>query len=404
MRFEYLKYAFTNIRHRKLRSWLTMIGIFIGIAAVVALISIGQGMQNAINEEFSKVGADRLTIQPAGGFAGAYVSEKLYQSDVDVVNRVKTVEFATGVIMQTGRVKFKGETQSAAIFGIGSDDETRRFIEKIDFFLVEEGRQFKSIDNNVAILGSNVAADMFDREVLLGDKITVENKEFKVIGIQKKSGSPMHDNMVRITTESAQELFGLDEAKEVSMIFAKVKLGMDPSIVADDVRDALRKDHNVKEGQEDFVVVTAGQMIEGFNNILLVVQTVLVGIAAISLIVGGIGITNTMYTSVVERTREIGIMKSVGARNRDIVSIFLMESAMLGFFGGILGVIIGLSVSKAIELVAVSAGVNVLKAYFGLELVAGALIFSMVVGTMSGALPAKSAARMNPVDALRSTI
>lgn len=381
-----------------------MIGIFIGIAAVVALISIGQGMQNAINEEFSKVGGDRLTIQPAGGFAGAYVSEKLYMSDVDVVNRVKSVEFATGVIMRTARVKFKGETGNAPIFGVGSDDETRQFIEKIDFFLIEDGRQFKSVDNNVAILGSNVAADMFDREILLGEKITVEGKEFKVIGIQKKSGSPMHDNMVRIILDSAQELFDLKETEEVSMIFAKVKPGQDPLIVAEDVRDALRKDHNVKEGQEDFIVVTAAQMIEGFNNILLVVQAVLVGIATISLIVGGIGITNTMYTSVVERTREIGIMKSVGARNNDIISIFLIESAMLGFFGGILGIIVGLSVSKGIEFLAVSVGVIMLKAYFGLELVAGALIFSMVVGTISGALPAKSAAKMNPVDALRSMI
>ncbi|MCK5473960.1 MAG: ABC transporter permease [Candidatus Aenigmarchaeota archaeon] len=404
MLFEYAKYAFKNIRHRKLRTWLTLIGIFIGIAAVVALISIGQGMQNAINEEFSKSGADRLTIQPAGGFAGAYVSEKLYESDVDVVNRVKSVEFATGVIIQTGRIKYKDQTKSASIFGVGSDEETRRFIEKVDFFLIEEGRQFKSIDNNVAILGSNIASDMFDREIILGEKIFVENKEYKVIGIQKKSGSPMHDNMVRITTESAQELFDLKKTKEVSMIFARVKPGIDPLMVAEDVRDALRKDHDVKEGQEDFIVVTAEQMIEGFNNILLVIQVVLVGIAAISLIVGGIGITNTMYTSVVERTREIGIMKSVGAKNSDIVSIFLMESAMLGFFGGILGIIIGLSVSKAVEIAAVYSGINVLKAYFGYELIAGALIFSMSVGIISGVMPAKNASKMNPVDALRSMI
>ncbi len=361
-------------------------------------------MQNAINEEFQKAGADRITIQPAGGFAGAYVSEKLYQSDVDVINRVKSVDFATGVIIKTGRVKYKEQTESASIFGIESDEDTRRFIEKVDFFLIEEGRQFKSIDNNVAILGSNIASDRFDREIVLGEKITVEGKEFKVIGIQKKSGSPMHDNMVRITTDSAQELFGLEKTEELSMIFAKVKPGFDPLVVAEDVRDALRKDHDVKEGEEDFIVVTAEQMIEGFNNILLAVQAVLVGIAAISLVVGGIGITNTMYTSVVERTREIGIMKSVGAKNSDIISIFLMESAMLGFFGGILGVIIGLSVSKAIELVAVSAGVTVLRAYFGIELIFGALLFSMVVGTVSGVLPAKSAARMNPVDALRSMI
>ena len=404
VKLEYAKYALKNIRHRKLRTGLTLIGIFIGIAAVVALISIGQGMQNAINEEFTKAGADRITITPAGGIAGAYVSEKLYQSDVDVIRKVNSVDFTAGVIIKTGRVKYKDETKSASIFGIPPDEETRRFIENVDFFLIEEGRQFKSTDNNVAILGSKTASEMFDRQIRLGEKITVENKEFKVIGIQKKSGSPLHDNMVRITTKSAQELFNLKETKEVSMIFAKVKSGVSPTIVADDVTKALRKDHDVKEGQEDFIVSTAEQMIEGFNNILLMVQVVLVGIASISLIVGGIGITNTMYTSVVERTKEIGIMKAVGATNNDIVSIFLMESAMLGFFGGMLGVAIGLSVSKAVELVAISQGVNVLKAYFGYELIVGALIFSMVVGIISGVMPAKNAAKLNPVDALRSML
>ncbi|MCK4968731.1 MAG: ABC transporter permease, partial [Candidatus Aenigmarchaeota archaeon] len=118
MRLEYAKYALKNIRHRKLRTWLTLIGIFIGIAAVVALISIGQGMQNAINEEVTKAGADRITITPAGGIAGAYVSEKLYQSDVDVISRVSSVDFTAGVIIKTGRVKYKDETKSASIFGI----------------------------------------------------------------------------------------------------------------------------------------------------------------------------------------------------------------------------------------------------------------------------------------------
>ena len=404
VKLEYAKYALKNIRHRKLRTWLTLIGIFIGIAAVVALISIGQGMQNAINEEFTKAGADRITITPAGGFAGSFVSEKLFQSDVDVISRVNSVDFTAGVIIKTGRVKYKDETKSASIFGIPPDEETRRFIEKVDFFLIEEGRQFKSTDNNVAILGSKTASEMFDRQIRLGEKITVENKDFKVIGIQKKSGSPLHDNMVRITASQAQELFNLEETKEVSMIFARVKPGVSPTIVAEDVTRALRKDHDVKEGKEDFIVSTAEQTIEGFNNILLMVQVVLVGIASISLIVGGIGITNTMYTSVVERTKEIGIMKAVGATNNDIVSIFLMESAMLGFFGGMLGVGRGLSVSKAVEILAMSQGVTVLKAYFGYELIVGALIFSMVVGIISGVMPAKNAAKMNPVDALRSML
>ena len=374
MKLEYVKYAIKNISHRKLRSGLTMIGIFIGIAAVVALISIGQGMQNAINEEFSKAGADRITVRPGGGFGGMYVTATLCDHDVDVVSHVRNVDFATGIVMQTARVKYRDETKSSFVFGVNTDEQTRRFIEGVDFFLIENGRQFKSGDKQVAILGYNTAKDMFDREIRIGDKITVEDRELRVIGTQKKSGSPMHDNMVRIPFDIARELFEFEDAKEVSTIMAKVKPGAIPSAVAEDIKRTLRRDHNVKEGKEDFTVETVEQIIAGFMNILVIVQVVLVGIAAISLVVGGIGIMNTMYTSVVERTHEIGIMKSVGAKNSDIVSIFLIESAILGFFGGIIGIILGLAVSKGIELAAVASGVTILKAYFGPEIIAGALL------------------------------
>jgi len=163
----------------------------------------------------------------------------------------------------------------------------------------------------------------------------------------------------------------------------------------------MRRDHDVKEGEEDFTVTTSIQLIEGFNNILDVVQIVLIGIAAISLFVGGVGIMNTMYTSVLQRRKEIGVMKSIGATNTDILMIFLFESGILGIIGGVFGVIFGLMLSKGVEIAASLAGVDILKAYVSIPLVIGALLFSFIIGALSGFMPAKQASKLQPVDALR---
>ena len=163
----------------------------------------------------------------------------------------------------------------------------------------------------------------------------------------------------------------------------------------------MRRDHDVKEGEEDFQVTTSIQLMEGFNNILNVVQIVLIGIAAISLFVGGIGIMNTMYTSVLQRRKEIGIMKSIGATNTAILTIFLFESGILGIIGGTIGVIFGLLLSKGVELGASLAGIDLLKAYISIPLIMSALVFSFLIGALSGFMPAKQASKLQPVDALR---
>ena len=186
------------------------------------------------------------------------------------------------------------------------------------------------------------------------------------------------------------------------MLYVQIKPGFSPEQVAENIKKELRKERNEKEGEETFSIQTFKQLLETFQNVFAVVQGVLVGIAAISLIVGGIGIMNTMYTSVLERTKEIGTMKAVGARNSDILTIFLIESGLLGLIGGAIGIMIGVGLGKGAEYVAsVALGVSLFRASFPLWLIFGALLFSFLIGSFSGLLPALQASKMKPVDALR---
>jgi len=250
------------------------------------------------------------------------------------------------------------------------------------------------------MVGHNFAEDFFDQSLELRDKILIEDYSFEVVGILKKSGNPQQDNTLIIPEAAFREILGIDEIYDI--IPAKISSGEDIELVTERVKKELRKYRDVEEGKEDFTVETPGDILATLNNILLIVQGVLVGIAAISLIVGGIGIMNTMYTAVHERTREIGIMKALGAKNKDISLLFLIESGFLGFFGGVIGVTLGYLISKGVELVAFQIYESLLiQAQFSLTLMIGMLLFGFGVGAASGVFPARQAANLKPVDALR---
>jgi len=399
---DYFFLAFNNLRRRKLRSWLTMIGIFIGIAAVVALISLGQGIQGYITGEFEKMGSDKIFIQPKGmGIPGSATSESLLLTSKDqkVIENVRGVEWVAGYLFKQGQAKYKGE--SGIGFATGIEPEDMDFFIEVGSLEIIEGRSLKDGDKFKVVVGYNHAyGEIWDSFLSIGSTILIEDVEFKVIGIVGKIGNPSDDGNLYVPKDTFREI--LDIGDEESYFIAKTEEGFDPEEVAETIERKLRQSRGEKEDQETFTVQSSEQLLETFSNIFAAIQAVLVGIAAISLLVGGIGIMNTMYMAVIERTKEIGTMKAVGARNRDILYIFLFESGLLGLVGGTIGVVIGIGLSKGAEYAAaIALGANLLQADTSFMLMGGALLFSFVVGTLSGVLPAMQAAKLKPAKALR---
>jgi len=398
------KLALNNLSERRLRSLLTIIGIFIGITAVVALMSLGDGLQNVVVGQFSSIGADKITIMGSNGFAASpFVSASLPNpittDDLRVVSRTRGVQEAGGMLFISTKAEYKKEVKNTFLLGLPEDD-TRALVEEGQNIEVSEGRTLKTDDKGVIVIGSYTSDGLFKRKIYVGETLKIEGKDFKVVGILKTRGSRFDDDAIYMNGDEARALTNKPELE--SIIMARVKKGESPEKVAAAVAENLRKHRNVEKGSEDFVAQTSEQLAQSFATILGVVQGVIVGIAAISLLVGGIGIMNTMYTSVVERTKEIGLMKAVGARNSDITLLFLFESGLLGLLGGVVGVLIGIGLSKIAEVAVQQAlSSNSFVAIISPELIAGALLFGFVIGTASGVLPARRAASLKPAVALR---
>ena len=400
---DYFRLAYQSVRKRKMRSWLTMIGIFIGIAAVVALISLSQGLQDAIGEQFIKLGSDKVIVQGiSSGFGppGTGVETPLTKKDLEVVEKVKGVDNVIGRLVRSAKMEYKDEVKYSFVVSMPEKNEDIALTIEVNDYNIKQGRLLKKGDKFVAMIGSNFADDFFETELILRDKIKIEGVDFKVIGILKKSGNPQQDETIVIPEEAIRSIFGLQEVFD--LIPAKIGSGENMDLIAGRIKKALRKHREVEEGKEDFTVETPQNILATLTTILLIVQGVLVGIAGISLVVGGIGIMNTMYTAVLERTKEIGIMKATGARDKQVLFLFLVESGMLGMFGGLIGVSIGFGISKLIEYVAFQIyGSFLIKASVNLWVLFGALMFAFLVGAASGVFPARQAAKLRPVDALR---
>jgi putative ABC transport system permease protein len=397
---DYMVYILRNFSHRKMRGWLTVIGILIGVAAVVALVSVTQGMQGAIKGQFEKMGTNKLIVMPGGGeFFGAFSSAKLTDKDLDIIRKVAGVDTAAELFFKMGKIKFRDQTKSTYIMGMPTDSSAR-IVTEMQGFEAQEGRMIKEGDQGKVAVGWFLwDGDFFTKKVALGNKVEIEGREFKVIGLIKKIGNRQDDSQAYIPIEAARELF--NEPDETSYIYIQTKEGYNVSKVAENVKKDLRNSRDEKKGEETFQVQTFEQILSQVNVILNIVGLVLITISAISLVVGGVGIMNSMYTSVLERTHEIGVMKAIGARNSHIMTIFLIESGLFGLVGGALGVTFGLGMAKAAEFAAAQLGAEIFKASVTPGLIFGGLGFSFLIGCLSGLAPASHAARMKPVEALR---
>jgi len=377
---------------------LTIIGIVIGIAAVVALVSLGQGVKKVVTDEFQKLGTDKIFVYPAAGFTGSSGGNPITQDDIDEIERVNGVDEVIGVGFASARVEFHRQLYVNIVIGYPTGEGQKLADESYNLKYIA-GRPLKDGDKYKAIIGYELTRKTFDKPVGLGDKLIVNGQAFDVVGVIDKMGDPDMDNGIVIPLDTYKDLYNTEE---YNYLLVRVDKAENPTVVADDIKRGLRDSRDVDGGEEDFVVQTADQLLESFSVILDALSAIVIGIAAISLFVGGVGIMNTMYTAVLQRTNEIGVMKAIGARNDQILKIFLIESGMIGLIGGIIGILIGIGLSKIIEYIGrVVLDTILLKAYFPWYLILGSLAFAFIIGMISGLLPARQASKQSPVESLR---
>tara|TARA_Y100000034_G_scaffold44576_1_gene54713 strand:+ start:8867 stop:10090 length:1224 start_codon:yes stop_codon:yes gene_type:complete len=401
---DYLIFIVKGLARRRLRSWLTIIGIFIGIAAVVSLIGLGEGLRSTINDQFGFVGADVIVVTASGGLGppGTGVVDPVTEKEIKAIEKIPGVEGVTGRIIESAKIVFNNK----AGFGFAAsmpDGEGRELIEDVLNMKSIKGRMLKDDDSGSVFIGYAFYEDdeTYDKIVDVGSKIEILDKEFKVIGIMEKKGNFQFDGAVFMNEDDLRDLVDR-QGDDYDLIPVKFNTNLDVSKIQMDIEKKLRKIRDVDIGEEDFSVQTPTSVIESVNETLLAVQIFIYIIASISLLVGGIGIMNTMYTSVVERTKEIGIMKSIGAKNRTIFILFFVESGLLGSVGGIVGAILGYIGATSLAYIgSIALGSDLISAHISWQLFVGSILFSFIVGSFFGTLPAWKASKLNPVDALR---
>ena len=299
-------------------------------------------------------------------------------------------------------IKFEYNDNTAFIYiaDLPEEKEQMDFVYKVANFKSEKGRILNSNDHGKVLLGSDFLTDRFGKTIEPGSKVKINGKDFEVVGISKKTSNFIFNGAIIMLNDDMENL--LDIHDNIDLIVAQVEDQNKINDVANEIERKLRKDRNKRIGEEDFSVQTPLESLSAVSTVLNIVNLIVIGIAAISLLVGGIGITNTMYTSTLERTKEIGIMKAVGAKNKDILFIFLIESGLLGLVGGIIGAALGLRLAFAASSVAGSflGGID-LQVQVSWPLLIGSVAFSFLLGIFSGLLPALQASKLKPVEALR---
>jgi putative ABC transport system permease protein len=393
---DYLTFAVQSIMHRQLRSWLTIIGIVIGIAAIITLISVSQGLENAITYEFEKIGTNRIYVFPqtsAGILGAAQGAEGLTQDDVDFLDGFSEFEYISPYLMQRATIYFGEEEIYTGVIGIDEEDNDIRFPEL--GVSLESGRWLYDGEDDGLIIGWDVAHSLYKKDIYVNNKLEINGEKYPVVGILNRIGNEQDDSQTYIAMSEARIIH--NEEDEVSFIELVVQEDLDVNEVAEKVIVKLERYRDA----DDFSVSTPEQLLAQFNSLLNIIQVVLAGIAAISLVVGGIGIMNSMYTNVLERKKEIGILKSIGAGPKDIQGIFIVEAGLIGLLGGVLGAAIGTLLAFGIEFAAQQAGFLYMRIQVEPFLVIFGILFAFVVGMLSGYLPARKASQLTPVEALR---
>ncbi len=397
--------AFESLSANKVRASLTILGIVIGVAAVIAMVSVGRGAQSTITESINGIGTN-LVFVFRGGSQDVRNPKPITLSDAEAIAdpfQAPSVVAVAPVIQDSGKVTFERESTATNITGVTPDyAQVRKYSLTEGEFITEEEMLGLA---SVTVLGSDVADKLFGRQDgLVGETIRIENQPFRVIGVlQPKGGSSFSnaDNLVMVPLSTAQaRLIHHSTADQVDLLLVEAINPKSVPAASDEVAQILRARHRTAIGADDFTILTQQDFLSTASTITNVLTIFLGGVAAISLLVGGIGIMNIMLVSVTERTREIGLRKAVGAHKLDIMIQFLAESAVLSLIGGVIGIILGYMIAFAVGQIARANNAEITPT-IGIDIILIATLFSTAVGLFFGIYPANRAANLEPVEALR---
>jgi len=396
---ESIKYSLRNIRARKSRSFFTIFSILIGITTIFIFISFGMGLYKYVQDFSSSSSADKIIIQSKGGSGASSTSGNfiLGKDDLRAVEKTSGVYDATPIYFKSVQVNKGKEVKYTYLF---SFDPKKPFAMDLSTLELERGKDLTPGEKGV-ILGYNyqIPDKIFTKPYELGEDIEINGKKYKIIGFYSAIGNPIDDAQIYLTNELFEDIYS-DENLSYYWIIAKVDTSNMENIIKNVERN-LRKERGLEEGKEDFFVQSFEDMIETYKVVLNIVIGFIILIALISVLVSSINTANTMITSVLERVKEIGVMKSIGATNSEIFGIFLFESSFLGFIAGSLGVLFGFLLTQVAKSILIQVGYSLLQPYYSFWLFGLCIGFAVLTGAISGVFPAINASRTNPVDALR---
>jgi putative ABC transport system permease protein len=371
-----LKHAFNMVVHSKLRSWLTILGIVIGVGAVIAIMSLGSGLQQAVENQMGQLGGDILTLQAGYSRGGGFFGR---DRDHGASSSVATEE---EVVLEW------------------SDYQALKGIPDIDLIVttsaIAEGRMLDSADQNVIVIGGRLASSYFDQPLGINKMLTIESSTYRIVGILDDTSTSIYMPM-----QMAYQLIDDKENGVYDSIVIKVKDEESLNVTMAKIEEKLMMSRHVTSKTKDFSLTSNKEIQETRAQMMSSMNMFLLAIAAVSLIVGAVGIANTMFTSVLEKTKEIGIMKAIGARNKDIMMIFLLNAAFIGLVGGILGTLFGGLLSGLLPSLMGDIGPFRGGTFVTANSIILAMSISILIGILAGIIPAYQASKLKPVDALR---
>ncbi|RZN43452.1 MAG: ABC transporter permease [Methanophagales archaeon ANME-1-THS] len=393
-------FVYRNMKERRARSALTVLGITVGIGAVIALISLGYGMQAAITEQLIEM-ADVIMVTPGAQELGSFGSYGSFTDrDLEAVKRIGGVKDAVAMRSAMEDVEYRGETFRLTITGINPQDIAAVFGETIKREAeagMAAGRDLRENDKKACEIGYSIAYEYFKQDMSVNDRLTINSTKFRVVGVLEKQGGFRAgvDSAIYITTRDSISIL---DNQDISEIFVRVRHIEDAEKIAAEIEKRIDDNHKL----DDFTsAMTMGSAIEQLESVFGILQVVLIALSSISLLVAAMGIMNTMLMSVMERTHEIGVMKAIGAKNRNILTLFLLEAGVVSAVGGVCGCILGILAARAISFGIQTAFDVEIVAIVKPEVLLGGIAVAVLVGILSGLYPARKAAKMSPVEAVK---